>query len=324
MISPFIDAHVHLNSLSVEKISIAQAMGGKFVSINTDVPEFVSIEEQGHITRSLAFAYPEMVRYITTFDFDGFPSAEWVDKTIYTIQAAISEGAAGVKIWKNLGMEIRDESGNFVMIDDERLDPVFDYLESHKIMVLGHQGEPRNCWLPLEEMTVNSDRNYFETHPEYHMFLHPEFPSYEKQIEARDNRLTRNPELNFVGLHLLSLEYSIHEVAIRLDQFPNLMTDLAERICHLQLQAMQDHSGVRDFMIAYQDRIIYGTDVIDDGSDPGIAVRFESLWKRHWKFFATEEWQEAPEFNGKFKGLGLPEIVLSKLFYENAARTYGF
>ncbi|MCA6074835.1 amidohydrolase family protein [Fulvivirga sedimenti] len=308
----------------MEKISVAQAMGGKFVSINTDVPDFVSIEEQQHITRTLAFAYPEMVRYIATFDFKGFPSPEWLDRTIYNIQSAVNEGAAGIKIWKNLGMDLRDESGNFVMIDDDRLDPVFDYLETHQILVLGHQGEPRNCWLPLEQMTVNSDRNYFKNHPEYHMFLHPEFPSYEKQIDARDNRLQKNPKLRFVGLHLMSLEYSIEEVARRLDRFPNAMTDLAERICHLQLQARENRESVRDFMIKYQDRIIYGTDVIDDGSDPGIAARFGDLWKRHWNFFASSEWQDAPEFDGDFQGLDLPEKVLSKLFYENAARAYGF
>jgi predicted TIM-barrel fold metal-dependent hydrolase len=157
------------------------------------------------------------------------------------------------------------------------------------------------------------------------MYLNPEYPPYEAQIEARDNILRRHPKLKFVGLHLFSLEWNLDEVAKRLDDFPETMTDLAERICHVQYQALQDHAGVRDFFIKYQDRIIYGTDVIDDGSLSGqeVADRLEHLWKFHWDFFATDNTMEAPEFKGEFKGLALPETVLEKIFYTNAVKTYG-
>ena len=324
MKTSFIDAHVHLNTLSPEKLETAAAAGAKFVSINTDVPDFVDIEVQQHITRTLYFAYPDMIRYAVTFSMEGWELPDWTDKVIYQVQTAVSEGAAGVKIWKNLGMDVKDNNGHYLMIDDDRLDPLFDYFESHGILILGHQGEPRNCWLPLEKMTVNSDRDYFSKNPRYHMFLHPECPSYEQQIQARDNRLRKNPQLRYVGLHLMSLEYDIREVARRLDEFPNSMTDLAERICHLQLQAMEDRDAVRDFMIDYQDRIIYGTDVIDDGSVEDISARFRDLWERHWRFLATDEIQTAPEFDGEFKGLALPEPVLNKILLANAARIYGF
>jgi hypothetical protein len=36
------------------------------------------------------------------------------------------------------------------------------------------------------KMTVRSDKSYFSANPQYHMFLHPEYPSYEDQINARD------------------------------------------------------------------------------------------------------------------------------------------
>ena len=66
-------------------------------------------------------------------------------------------------------MQQRDPDGRAVMIDDARFDPVFDWLEERGVPVLGHQGEPRNAWLPLEQMTIRGDREYFAEHPQYHM-----------------------------------------------------------------------------------------------------------------------------------------------------------
>ncbi|GAB3646650.1 hypothetical protein GCM10028791_07230 [Echinicola sediminis] len=326
MITPFIDAHVHLNTNSIAKMEKALEYGVSFLSINTEIPFFDSIEGQANVIEELNKKYPNRIKYITSFSTEGWGEPDWAEKAIQQIKRGLDNGAVGVKIWKNIGMELQDKDGRFIMIDDESIKPILDYLEENNILLIGHQGEPKNCWLPLEEMTVDSDRNYFSGHPEYHMYLHPEYPSYEKQMEARDRILERHPRLQFVGLHLLSMEWSIDEVSKRLDKYPNLITDLAERICHLQLQSQSRWEDVRDFMIKYQDRIIYGTDVIDDGSfgEEGVAERFERLWKFHWDFFATDKELEAPEFTGTFKGLSLPEEVLQKVLYTNAAKVYGF
>ncbi len=66
------------------------------------------------------------------------------------------------------------------------------------------------------------------------MYLHPEFPSYEDQIKARDHMLEKHPDLKFIGAHLGSLEWSADELAKRLDKFPNMVVDMAARISHLQ------------------------------------------------------------------------------------------
>lgn len=328
MLHPFIDAHVHLNTVSTAKIQLAVERGAYFLSINTDIPFFESIEKQEQVIQTLQCAYPDRVRHITSFDTQNWGTKRWTTHAIDQIKRGLENGAVGVKIWKNIGMnpQLRDQNGAFVMIDNERLSPVFEFLVANDILLLGHQGEPRNCWLPLAEMTVDSDRNYFAQHPEYHMYRNPNYPSYEAQITARDNILKRYPTLRFVGLHLLSLEWNLEEVDKRLEQFPNLMTDLAERICHVQLQAMHNREAVRDFFIKHQDRIIYGTDVIDDGSmsDAALVAKFCQLWDQHWRFFASSDQLTAPEFTGTFKGLQLPEPVLHKIFLENAMRTYGF
>jgi len=326
MIPSFIDAHVHLNTSSLEKMEKAVEMGASFLSINTDIPFFIPLGKQKERVLLLAEQYPGRVKFVTSFSVDDWERTNWSELAIHQIRQGIGAGAVGVKIWKNIGMDLRDPDGNFVMIDDRRFDPVFEYLERANILVVGHLGEPKNCWLPLEDMTVDSDRNYFKAHPEYHMHLHPEYPSYAQQLEARDNRLKRHPRLKFVGLHLASLEWSVKEIGRWLDLFPLAMVDLAERICHLQYQSVDNREEVRAFMIKYQDRIIYGTDVIDDGylSGKEVAMRFEKLWKFHWEYFSTNIPMQAPEFYGTFQCLDLPKVVLQKVFCDNASRIYGF
>jgi len=66
--------------------------------------------------------------------------------------------------------------------------------------------------------------------------------------------------------------------------------------------------------------------VIDDGSmgEKELVEHFKNLWQAHWEFFATSNNLTAPEFDGDFKGLALPEAVLEKIFRSNAKKAYRF
>src|SRR3954466_3630812 len=136
-------------------------------------------------------------------------------------------------------------------------------------------------------MTVNNDRSYFKEHPQYHMFLHPEYPSYEEVIAARDHLLEKNPKLRFVGAHLGSLEWDLDELAKRLDKFPNMAVDMAARIPHIQYLTQKDREKVRSFFDKYQDRIIYATDSdLEPDSNPEEKKKsLHDVWIANWKFF---------------------------------------
>jgi predicted TIM-barrel fold metal-dependent hydrolase len=85
--------------------------------------------------------------------------------------------------------------------------------------------------------------------------------SYEEQLAARDRMLDRYPQLPFVALHLASFEWDVDRIAVFLRRFPDTSVDVAARLVHLQLQAHDDRDKVRSFMIAFQDRILYATDL---------------------------------------------------------------
>jgi hypothetical protein len=321
-----IDSHSHIDTDKGFFEDQAAKDNFKLLTINVDHSDSAAVIRQHEIALNSIKKFPQTVFYAATFYFDttGFGTETWSRKVISHLENAIAGGAVSVKIWKNIGMTERTRDGKFIMVDDPAMDPVINYLISRKLPITGHLGEPRNCWLPLNEMTVSGDSSYFAENPQYHMFLHPEYPSYEDQINARDHMLEKHPDLVFVGCHLGSLEWNVDELAKRLDKFPNMAVDMAARICHLQYQSARDRKRVRDFIIKYQDRLLYGTDLSDEGSGTvqELSAQIHNTWLEDWKYFATDEKMTAPSFKGEFEGLQLPKEVVRKIYSENAVKWY--
>ena len=323
---PKIDTHVHLNS---EKTFYEdQALKDKFklITINVDHSDSASVKEQLKFSLFIKQKFPDDVFYSATFHFDttGWDAESWSNKTIEQIEKNIAGGAVSVKVWKNIGMTLKDRSGKFIMADDPGLDHVINFIVSKGLPVTGHLGEPRNCWLPLDQMTVSSDSGYFARNPQYHMYLHPDYPSYEDQIKARDNLLQKHPELTFIGCHLGSLEWNVDSLALRLDRYPNMAVDMSARICHLQYQSAKDRDKVRNFIIKYQDRILYGTDTGYNGNNnpEGFKKRMHETWIADWRYFVTDREMNSDKFRGTFTGLKLPKAVVDKIYTENARKWY--
>jgi hypothetical protein len=199
------DAHYHIYSVQNNSIEQAQKDNFKLLAINTFSEDCERVTDVQKQSAELLKNYPDDFAYTATFCLDGWDDSVWVENTIVWLDKCIAEGAIAVKVWKNIGMEFRDKDSVLIMIDDPKFDPIFAHLAEKGIPLVGHLGEPRNCWLPLEEMTTKNDSNYFAENPQYHMFLHPEFPSYEEQMAARDRMLDKNPGLVFIGCHLASL-----------------------------------------------------------------------------------------------------------------------
>ena len=318
------DTHVHINTSDPAFLQQAKEDNFSVITINVDAPHYPAIGEQQGTALAQAAAFPDRVAFAATISLERFLSPQWADDTVARLTDAFARGAVAVKFWKNIGMELKGADGGFVMIDDAKFDPVLAVIVRNKATMIGHNGEPKNCWLPLGEMTTNNDRAYYKEHPEYHMFQHPDYPSYEQQIAARDRMLARHPDLTFVGAHLGSLEWSTDELAKRLDQFPHMAVDMAARMGHLQYQTRLDREKVRRFFVQYQDRLVYGTDqAIGTKRDPAaVRERAHDIWTRDWRFLATGDTLRSPDVDGAFKGLQLPRTVVDKIYRANAERWF--
>lgn len=319
-----IDAHLHLHGPADRFMAQASADGFRVLTINVDYPDFPPIEEQQRDAVSLLRRYPGRVAFAATFGVENFFSPGWADATISRLRRARTLGAVGVKVWKNIGMELQDADGHYVMLDDPRLRPVFDYLEREDIVLLAHQAEPLNCWLPFDKMTVRSDQEYFREHPQYYMALHPERPSHEAILAARDRMLEQHPRLRMDGMHLASLEWDVDKVADFLDRFAQANVDVAARMVHLEYEASIDREKVRRFLIRYQDRILYGTDIAHarGSDDAAVAAEAHAAWLQDWRFLNTEEEMHSEDFSAAFHGLSLPKGVVDKIYRTNAQRMF--
>jgi len=135
--------------------------------------------------------------------------------------------------------------------------------------------------------------------------------------------LDKNPDLVFIGCHLASLEWSIDELAKWLDKYPNAAVDMAARMGQLFYQTRDDREKVRDFFIKYQDRILYGTDIIDRGQEKEpFQKRMHETWLKDWEYMITSNTMTSSLIDGEFNGLKLPKEVVDKIYAWNANKWY--
>jgi predicted TIM-barrel fold metal-dependent hydrolase len=252
--------------------------------------------------------------WCTTFDPYKFREPDFHADTIRQLDANFLQGAVAVKVWKNVGMELRTPDGNFVMPDDPTFEPIYQDIGAHHKTLIIHAAEPTSCWQPPNP--ASPDYEYYQHHPEWYMYIHPDHPSKQTILQARDHVLAENPQLRVVGAHLGSMELDVDDIARHFDRYPNFAVDTAARVVYL---ALQPRDKVRAFIIKYQDRILYGTDLgLAPGQNADSLAYWQSTYDRDWKFFAT---RETVEYEGhKVQGLDLPRGVLRKLYHDNAAR----
>lgn len=336
------NSHVHLYTHESTYINKAVDDNFKLLSFLSSSPgttSRITVPEQEEVVLGQIEKYPDHLFFATTIlDPYSFDEPDWIENTIKHLRQSFENGAIAVKIRKSIGMEVRKPNGEFVTIDDPKFDPIIDFIAEHDKTLIGHIGEPKNCWLPLDEMTVGGDRQYYSENPQYHMYLHPEYLSHEEHIQKVENMLRKHPDVRYVGAHLASLEYDVDELAKRLDMFPNMAVDMAERISHFQYQAADDWEKVRNFMIKYQDRLIYATDdgmygpkphfgaeLTDESkrTDEQIRDATDGNYRRHWKFFTGKGVMAAPKLpDREFKALMLPKQVVDKIYLKNAEKWF--
>ena len=318
------DAHVHSNSKDPAFLEQARADGFELLSINVDYPAFPSVAVQHEAAVALAKQDPARFHWATTFTMKGFGAAGWTGRVEAGLAEDVAQGARAVKVWKNVGMVEKDADGKLIMLDNPGLAPVAEQVRALGVPLIAHQGEPYNCWLPLDQMTTDNDREYFRHHPEYHMYLHPEMPGYEDLMGARDRFVAAHPQLRVVGAHLASLEYDVDRIGAFLDRFPNATVDLAARMSQVQYQSVRDREKVRNFFIRYQDRLLYGTDLTygPDAKAEDFKREAHAVWSADWRYLATGESQRVDVLHVDVPGLALPRAVVDKIYYANAVREF--
>jgi predicted TIM-barrel fold metal-dependent hydrolase len=255
------------------------------------------------------------VSLCTSFDPFKFNDADFAQAAIAGLDRDFADGAIAVKIWKNIGMELKDKNGRYVEADDPRLEPIYRDIQKHNRTLIAHLAEPDEAWLPPNLNGL--DYPYYKENPTWYMYNRPEAPRKRQILDARDRVLEMNPKLRVLGAHLGSMEDDLPGLGKRFDRYPNFATDTAARVVHLVVRPSDE---VRAFILKYEDHLVYGTDLevaADQKVDDAIK-EWQDQYARDWRYFAT---RDSFEYDGhKTQGLGLPPEILRKLYHANALR----
>lgn len=225
----------------------------------------------------------------------------------------VQRGAQGLKIWKNFGLHVCDETGALVAVDDARLAPLWNAAGELGVPVLVHVGDPVAFFEPLDE--TNERLEELHAHPDWH-FPADRFPAFMTIMEAFARLVRRHPRTTFIGAHVACYAENLGWVEALLDACPNLLIDFSQRIGEVGRRPY----AARQFFTKFQDRILFGTD-----SGPDIA-----MYQTYFRFLESlDEYFDynpaGPPNQGRWQiyGLGLDDHVLQKIYNTNAARLFG-
>ena len=310
-----IDTHTHIHRMSPPLLEALEKDRVRCLSICVSREignEPSALPEMIRKTIEVHRATHGRIAWATALDARGFERPGFVNDAAAALQQSFDQGAIAVKIWKNIGMGIRAKSGAYLLPDDPALSPVFDFIRKSGKTLIAHIAEPDGAWLPLD--SNNAEIAYYSKHPEWHMYKRAGVPSKETILAARDHLLERHPKLRVVGCHLGSDEEHWSRLAKRLDTYPNFVVDVAARVRYFVLG---DHEEARQFLMKYQDRILYGTDfTLPSAEDAQAEQQLHQTHEWDWRFFSTRD--QLTFRNQPVSGLGLPDSVVRKIFRENA------
>ena len=211
---------------------------------------------------------------------------------------------------KELGLYFRGVDGKLVSPDDPRFDPVWQRAGELGVPVLWHCADPVAFFSPTNEKNERIEE--LTRHPEW-SFHGKDFPSHKDLIMARHRVIKRHPKTTFICAHMGDIPEDLKTLGQQLDESPNMYVEIAARVAELGRQPYT----ARKFFLKYADRIMFGTD--------GVPPVSELI--PHWRFLETfdenfpyEDNPFPPQGLWNIHGLGLPNDVLEKVYYKNAAK----
>jgi predicted TIM-barrel fold metal-dependent hydrolase len=304
---PVIDYHNHLDAQDPKRV--------------IEIMDACGIEHVVNITMKVGDEALAMIERYRAADARRFSTIGWMDWTgvegdfdefvavsLERLERLVEHGIVGFKFWKDLGLAVRDASGELLRVDDERLAPIFDKAGELGIPVMVHIGDPEAFFLPID---ANNER--FEE-----LAAHPDWSFYGSQfgkhalLEQRDRVFQRHPGTTFVGAHIAENSEDLQRASAMLDACPNVLVDISARASELGRQPY----SARKFFLRFADRILFGADLVPD----------VEMYRLYYRFLETaDEYFEYPTHasgQGRWNiyGLDLPEDVLRKVYRDNALR----
>jgi len=258
-------------------------------------------------------AHPE--RFLTFCQLD-WSLIDTPSALLASLDDSAARGARGVKVWKNLGLTVRDASGALVLPDDSRVVEVLTRAGDLGLPVLIHTADPIAFFEPLDARNERLDellqqRDWWFGDRAVH-------PTFGRLLDAHSALVLACPGTRFIGAHAGGVAEDLDRVSRLLDAAPNYWIDIAGRMAELGRQPRRFAALVAQ----HPDRVLFGTDVY-----PATAEYF----RLHARFLETldEAFEYAPgepvppQGRWTVSGIGLGADALAAVYRDNAVRALG-
>lgn len=272
--------------------------------------------------------HPGRFLHYFNLDYKGWDQPDFSERAAKQVEDAVRFGAAGLKEFKRLGLNLRDGEGKLIKIDDPKLDGAWKKCGELGLPVSIHVADPRAFWLPFNEQ--NERWKELRDHKPWWFGDTNRYPPRMELLGALNRVIERNPKTKFVCVHFANNAEELEWVDASLSRYPNMMADLAARIPEV---GRHDPEKVRALFVKHQDRIVFGTDfqvyqrliLGSSGNEPpptddDARVFFE----KHWRWLETRDrdWAHMTPIQGDWtiSSIGLPPDVLRKIYFGNARK----
>jgi predicted TIM-barrel fold metal-dependent hydrolase len=311
---PAIDMHCHW-TIDVEPAALLAAMEERNIvaAVNLSGGEGAQLDD---MLARFTHTAPERLITFCNLNFARCGEADFDAYVLEVLRTAKGQGVRGLKIFKDLGLRIRDVNDELLAVDDERLDIVWRTCGELGLPVLIHTADPVAFFQPINESNERWMQLY--RHPDW-SFYGEDFPPRDEVLAQRRRMMERHPNTIFICAHLGGYGEDLRTAAAVLDAHPNMSMDIAGRVAELGRQPY----SARRFLLKYHDRILFGTDRYPGRSDqPRYRTYFRFL-ETDDEYFQYYDHPFPPTGEWRIYGVFLPDDVLRDLYHDNAARLLG-
>ena len=272
-----------------------------------------------YLNREFVARYPGRFINFATLQLWFEKQPDYVETQTAWLYKAVGIGVQGIKVWKALGLTMRDSTETTVLpIDYPRFDFIWDLAGKLRLPVLMHSLDPAAFFKPI--VPTNERYRELREHPQW-SYYGPGWPARDSLLAQRERLLRKHPQTAFIGAHVGMTPEDLKYVGYMLDTYPNYYVEFGSVLSDLGRQPRT----AREFFIRYQDRILFGTDggyALDTPNWP-----IERFYRTHFQFLETDaEYFDYPladvtkQGAWKIYGLSLPDSVLSKVYAGNARK----
>jgi uncharacterized protein len=312
---PVIDMHNHVNDaqgINGDKIppaDVVKTMDQANIKTIVILTGLWGEKLQGVID-TMVKPYPSRFVVFTQVDWSRIDDPQFSAEMVQQLDDAVRRGARGLKVLKDLGLGVRDKTGNLVAIDDERLDPIWEECGKLGIPVSIHSTDPEAFFTPTDKY---NERYEELMHNPTWSFYGPKYPSKEKLLEERNHVFAKHPHTTFVALHVANWPENLDAVSAWLKKYPNMSVEFGARQAELGRQPRR----ARQFFLEFQDRIMFGT---DSEPEPKMYANYFRWLETGDEYF--DYWGYPGQGRWEIYGMELPDAVLEKVYHKNAERIF--